>query len=217
MPLTHLARATRLGFPESAGVRIQPSGAVLVRTTGSAQGGGRPFAARVESVRIQIGAIAMEVLPRRARGKSTGESFGGVTSAIASFAGTGEMMLVPRASHTAIPFAMAEEIVTVREDVVLGFELAGLTYESGKLALGDGESAHVVQLRGTGAVLIELLETLQSVDIHEGRPLLVRRESLVGWTGARISPRALPPAEAPSGQRGLLSLAGDGTVFLIAS
>jgi uncharacterized protein (AIM24 family)/Flp pilus assembly protein TadD len=217
MPLAHLARATRLVFPESAGVRLQPSGVALVRTTGSSQGGGRPFAARVESVRVHVGAIVTEVLPRRTRGKSTGESFGGVASPIASLAGTGELVLSPRPSHTVVPFAMAEEIVTVREEVLLGFELVGLTYENGKLALGDGESAHVVQLRGTGAVLIELLEHLQSIDIHEGRPILVRRECLVGWTGAKISPRALPPSEAPSGQRGLLSLAGDGTVFLTSS
>jgi Flp pilus assembly protein TadD len=217
MPLTHLTRATHLAFPEGAGVRLQPSGVVLVRTTGSSQGGGRPFAARVESVRLHIGAIATEVLPRRTRGKPTGESFGGVASPIASLAGTGDLVLSPRTSHSVVPFAMAEEIVTVREDLLLGFELAGLTYENGKLALGDGESAHVVQLRGTGAVLLELLTALQSVELHEGRPIVVRREALVGWTGAKISPRALPPAEAPSGQRGLLSLAGDGTVFLTTS
>jgi Flp pilus assembly protein TadD/uncharacterized protein (AIM24 family) len=214
MPLTHLARATRLVFPESAGVRVQPSGVVLVRTTGSSQGGGRPFAARVESVRVHAGAVAAEALPRRTRGKSTGESFGGIGSPIASLAGTGELVLAPRPSYKVVPFAMAEETVTVREDVLLGFELAALTYESGKLALGDGESAHVVQLRGTGAVVIEILEQMHSIDVHDGRPILVRRESLIGWTGTKIAPRALPPAEAPSGQRGLLSLAGEGTVFL---
>ena len=214
MPLAHVARAARLVFPESAGVRLQPSGVALLRTTGSTQGGGRPFAARVESIRVHVGAIATEVLPRRARGKSTGESFGGVASPIASLAGTCELVLAPRPSHTAIPFAMAEEIVSVREDVLLGFELGTITYDNGKLALGDGDSAQVVQLRGTGEVLLELLDPLQSVEVTEGRPILVRRESLVGWTGAKISPRALPPSEAPSGQRGLLSLAGDGTIFL---
>ncbi len=213
MPLTHLARATRLPFPENAGVRIHPSGVVLVRTTGSSQGGGRPFAARVESVRVHIGAVATEALPRRARGKNTSESFGGVGSPIASLAGTGELVLAPRPSYKAIPFAIAEETITVREDVLLGFELAAIAYENGKLALGDGEAAQVVQLRGTGAVLIEILEHLQSVEVHEGRPILVRRESIIGWTGTKISPRALPAAEAPSGQRGLLSLAGEGTVF----
>ncbi len=87
-------------------------------------------------------------------------------SPIASLAGTGDLVLSPRPSHAVVPFALAEEIMTVREDVLLGFELAGLTYESGKLALGDGESAQVVQLRGTGAVLIELLDHLQSIDIQ---------------------------------------------------
>jgi uncharacterized protein (AIM24 family) len=112
---------------------------------------------------------------------------------------------------------MAEEVVTLREDALLGFALSGITYENGKLALGDGDSAQVVQLRGTGEVLLELLDPLQSVEVTEGRPILVQRDSLVGWTGAKISARALPPGEAPSGQRGLLSLAGDGTIFLAAS
>jgi hypothetical protein len=66
-------------------------------------------------------------------------------------------------------------------------------------------------------VLLELLGRLESIEVREGRPVLVRRDSLIGWTGGKISPRALPPAEAPSGQRGLLSLTGDGTVFLAGS
>ena len=65
-----------------------------------------------------------------------------------------------------------------------------------------------------GEVLLELLRPLQSVDVTEGRPILVQRDNLIGWTGAKMSARALPPSEAPSGQRGLLSLAGDGTIFL---
>ncbi len=38
---------------------------------------------------------------------------------------------------------------------------------------------------------------------------------MVDWTYAKISPRALPPSEAPGGQRGLLSLSrADGTPVL---
>jgi uncharacterized protein (AIM24 family)/DNA-binding SARP family transcriptional activator len=214
IPLTQLARATHLAFPDDAGVRLQPGGTALVRTTGSTQGGGRPFAARVEAIRVHVGALAVEVLPRRAWGKSTGESFGGVASSIASVAGTGCLVLGPRPSHSIVAFTIAAEVVTLREDSLLGFTLGSITYENGKLALGDGESAHVVQLRGNGEVLLELLHPLQSVDVTEGRPILVQRDNLIGWTGAKMSARALPPSEAPSGQRGLLSLAGDGTIFL---
>ena len=217
IPVTQLARTTRIVLPEDAGVRLQASGLALVRTTGSTQGGGRPFAARIEAIRVHLGALAIESIPRRAWGKSTGEAFGGVASTIASVAGTGGLVLAARRSHSIVAFTMAEEVVTLREDALLGFALSGITYENGKLALGDGDSAQVVQLRGTGEVLLELLNPLQSVEVTEGRPILVQRDSLVGWTGAKISARALPPGEAPSGQRGLLSLAGDGTIFLAAS
>ena len=69
MPVTHLARATQLVFAESAGVRLQPSGVALVRTTGSTQGGGQPFAARIESIRVHAGALAIEPLPTPRVGK----------------------------------------------------------------------------------------------------------------------------------------------------
>ena len=59
-----------------------------------------------------------------------------------------------------------------------------------------------MQLRGSGTVVLELPGELASVPCTPGRPLLVRREWIVGWLG-RLVPRAAPPAESPSGQRGL--------------
>jgi uncharacterized protein (AIM24 family)/DNA-binding SARP family transcriptional activator len=218
MPLAHLTRAARLSAPASPGVLMHPSGVALVRTAGGAEGAGaHPFAARLEAVRAQCGTLASDVLPRHARGKSTGESFGGVASPLVRIAGAGELVVAPRPSYAIVPFTLAEEVVTVREDVLLGFELANITYEGGKLALGDGDSVNVVQLRGTGVVLLELLSRLQAVDVTEERPVFLRRDSLLGWTGARIAPRALPPAESPSGQRGLLRFVGDGTVLLTSN
>ena len=203
MPLTHLARAARLIFPVTAGIRLHPSGVALVRTTGGAEGAGaRPFAARLESIRVHLGTVAAEVLSRHAWGKSTGESLGGATSAIVSLAGAGDVVLAPRPSHAILPLTLAEEVLTVREDVLLGFELAGLSYENGKLSIGDGESIHMIQIRGTGTVLLELLERLHTLEVTEGRPVLVRRDNLVGWTGPRIVPRALLPAEAPPASAG---------------
>jgi hypothetical protein len=43
--------------------------------------------------------------------------------------------------------------------------------------------------------------------------LLVRREWIVAWIG-RLVTRALPPGEAPSGQRGLIAFSGEGTVLV---
>jgi Flp pilus assembly protein TadD/uncharacterized protein (AIM24 family) len=212
--LGELTLATRVSFPSAPGVALHASGVALVRTTAGDGPAARPFAARIESIRVQAGALSAEVLARVARGKPTGESFGGIASPLARISGAGELVLAPRSSHSIVSFRMAEgDVVTVREDALLGFDLGTLTYENGKLAVGDGDTAPVVQLRGAGAVLLELLESLKSLEASEGHPLLVRRDALVGWTG-RLSPRALPPVEAPGGQRGLLALTGDGSVLL---
>lgn len=223
MPLSHLTRGARLVFPPGPGVLMHPSGVALVRLSAGTDGGqgARPFAVRVEAMRVQRGerggSLDADVLSRQTRGKTTGEPFGGVASPMVRVVGNGEMVVGPRPSHGILPFTLAEDVVTLREDLLLGFELFGITYENGKIALGDGESANVVQLRGTGAILLELLERLHAVDVAEGAPLLVRRETIVGWTGAKITPRAVPPAEAPSGQHGLVSLAGEGAVLLSSS
>jgi hypothetical protein len=50
-------------------------------------------------------------------------------------------------------------------------------------------------------------------EVHQGRGLVVRREVLLAWFG-RIVPRALGAVDAPGGQRGLVSFAGEGRVLV---
>jgi len=73
----------------------------------------------------------------------------------------------------------------------------------------------MVQLRGTGAAVIELAHPLATIDVTTGRPATVRREGLVGWVG-RLVPRALSIGEAPCGQRGLVAFSGEGAILLAA-
>ena len=77
------------------------------------------------------------------------------------------------------------------------------------------EAIRVVQLRGEGVVLLELAAPLGAIPVAASRPVTVRRDAIAGWLG-RLVPRVLPAAEAPAGQRGLLSFVGEGTV-LVAS
>jgi hypothetical protein len=77
------------------------------------------------------------------------------------------------------------------------------------------QSAAPGPLSGSGAVVLELSEELASVPCVRERPLLVRREWIVGWLG-RLLPRPLPPAESPNGQRGLIAFSGEGTVLICA-
>jgi Tfp pilus assembly protein PilF/uncharacterized protein (AIM24 family) len=213
--LAELARSSLLIFPRASGASLHPSGLALVRTTGAVDGSvGHAFAARLESIRSQSGTVHTEIMQRQTRGKVSSESFGGLGSPMVKVSGAGELVLGPRPSHTLLAFTLHDDTIFVREDCLLGFDLQ-LQFDNGKLALGDGEATPIVQLRGTGSVLLELMERMVAIEITEARNVLVRHEVVIGWT-ARVLPRALSLAEAPSGQRGLLSFAGDGNVLTTA-
>jgi len=207
-PIAELTRDSIVRFPAS-GVTVHASGVALVRTTGP---GG--FAARLEAVRASSNGLAMKLLERQMKGKPTGESFGGASSPIAHASGEGQLVLAPRPGRKLSSFLLDDEMCFAREEVLLGFD-GELTFENGRLATGEGEFVAVVQLRGRGAVLLEAIGDILTLEVHGNRGLSVRREVVLGWFG-RLVPRALPTSEAPCGQRGLVSFAGEGRV-LVAS
>ena len=204
-----LTRTSTVAFPAIGNVVIHPSGVALVRTTGEAG-----FAARLEAMRASSNGLGMKILERQQKGKTTGESFGGVGSPIARASGEGQLVLAPRSGRKLSSFALHDDMCFVREEVLLGFD-GELGYENGRLATGDGESVAVVQLKGRGAVLLEAIGEILTLEVHNHRGLSVRREVILGWFG-RLVPRALATNEAPGGQRGLVSFAGEGRV-LVAS
>jgi uncharacterized protein (AIM24 family) len=132
---------------------------------------------------------------------------GGVGAPIVRVAGAGQLVLLPRAGHALVAFRTDTEPAFVLEDKLLGFEL-GLAFEHGQL-----EGVDVIQLRGTGAILVEVLGKALALAVTNARPVTTRRDAVVAWLG-RVVPRALTPAEAPAGQRGLFTFAGDGTVLV---
>jgi Flp pilus assembly protein TadD/uncharacterized protein (AIM24 family) len=214
-PIAEVARGALLIFPRGPGVIVHPSGVALVRTAAGADGAPeRAFAARLESIRSQSGVLTTAVMQRHMRGKTTGESFGGFGSPLVKISGTGEITLGPRASHRLVAFSLEGEAVFLREEHLFGFDLT-LDFENGKLALGDGDAAPIVQLRGTGSVLLELMAAMVGVEVEGPRAVIMRHELVLGWTG-KVLARPLPHTEAPSGQRGLISFAGEGTVLVAA-
>lgn len=209
-PAAQLTRDSIVAFPTSGNVVVHPSGVALVRTA-LASG----FAARLEALRASSNALTMKLLERHVKGKPTGESFGGVGSPLVHASGEGQLLLAPRAGRKLSAFALeADDMCFVREEVLLGFD-GELTFENGRLATGEGEQVAIVQLKGKGAVLLEAIGEVLTLEVHGSRGLSVRREVILGWFG-RLVPRALPPSEAPCGQRGLVSFAGEGRV-LVAS
>ena len=220
IPLTQLAHAThtspsprRRGRPPAAG-RDCPG----EDHREHAGGGGRPFAARVEG----------DSGPRRrarARGPPSpclgevvpGESFGGVASSIASVAGTGCVWSSRRARRTRSSRSLSRRrsspCVRTRSSASRSARSPTRERQAGprrRRVLPTSSSS-----AAAARVLLELLHPLRSVDVTEGRPILVQRDSLIGWTGGEdVGARAPSVRGSVRSRRGLLSLAGDGTIFL---
>jgi uncharacterized protein (AIM24 family) len=209
------AERGRLDFPDAGTVAMHSPTVALARMRPESKADGRMgFAVRLEAVRAMSGGIATNLLERHARGKSIGESFGGIGSPVVELRGDGDIVVGARAACVLANFALAEESCFLREDVVVLFDRL-LEYDNGKLATGEGEYVSVVQFKGTGPLLAEVKGSLLTIEVTSGKSVNVRREGIVGWFG-RLVPRALAPSEAPSGQRGLITFAGDGTVLLSA-
>jgi uncharacterized protein (AIM24 family) len=205
-----VTRDARIVFPEH-GVFLHDDLA-LVKT--GEPSSGQTFAARLESVRAYRGDVATDVMQRQTRGQLANETFGGVGAPIVAFSGAGHLVLGPRPSHHVFSFLLEDEVAFVREDHLMGFELS-LNYENGRLAVGEGDATLMVQLRGSGAVLLELLDPVVALEVTSERGAILRHDHIVGWVG-RLVPRALSISESPCGQRGLVRFSGDGTIFVAA-
>ncbi len=198
-----------LSLPAGETIGLHPSGPLLVRTSAE-----RAFVGKLDALRVVAGAVTTRVLHRRTREGEATEVLGGIGSPLSQITGAAELVLGARGGHSLSLVPLQDGLAFVREDLLLGFE-ATLTYANGRLALDvSGDGVPIVQLRGTGSFVVELASRLGRVPCEAGASLLVRREWVVGWTG-RLLPRALPPGESLSGQRGLLSFAGEGAVLVV--
>jgi hypothetical protein len=190
--------------PSDLRVRLHSSGMVVMNAP---QG----FAARLGALRAYSGALETAVLERQTRTPFP-EPFGGLGNPLMTMKAGGPVLLGPRSAHRLVPIAIDEGPLFLREDVLLAFDLA-LTFENGRLSFGETDFVAVAQFRGNGAVVLELIDPIVSLEATQTHPVVARRESLVGWLG-RLLPRAMPISESPGSQRGLLSFAGEGTVLV---
>jgi uncharacterized protein (AIM24 family) len=201
--------------PLDRNVALHANDVLLVRVED-----GQSFAARLDALRAIGGTQSTRALHRRLRDAETNEVLGGIGSPLVRVTGPAQLVLGSRSSRQIALLSLDDQLAFVREDVLLGFELQ-LTYENGRVALepeGGGarpssDSVPVVQLRGQGALALEVGGKLASLPSLAGRPLLVRREWVVGWLG-RLVCRALPAGDSPNGQRGLVTFSGEGTVLV---
>jgi Flp pilus assembly protein TadD len=191
--------------PSDVRIRLHASGLAVMNAPDG-------FAARLGALRAYSGTLESSILDRQTRTPSP-EPFGGIGNPLLRMKVAGPVLLGPRSAHRLVPIAVEDgTTLFLREDLVLAFDLA-LTFENGRLTFGETDAVPVAQFRGDGSVVIELIDPIVALDVIAQRPVVARREALVGWIG-RLAPRAIPITEAPSGQRGLLSFSGEGTVLV---
>ncbi|MFO0617672.1 MAG: tetratricopeptide repeat protein [Polyangiaceae bacterium] len=209
------ARRILLVFPRLHNAALHPTGLVVLKSTGL-------LAVRFEMVRAMSFPAGMttRMLSRRARGRDLDEPLGGPASPLFELGGTGEVVLGPNVgTHLAVLRATSEPMFT-RETALAAIE-GPLVYESGRLAGSDGEVVQMIQLRsGEGpesgspsVVVLSLPNPTAALEVTPAKPVLLRTHAVIGWTG-RITPRNLPPSEAPGKARGFVSLTGEGMVLL---
>jgi uncharacterized protein (AIM24 family) len=206
VPVAQAMRDALVVYPRALPIALHPSGVVLVQGTNG-------FAARLDAVRsMALTAPTGEPLLRRVRGRVTDEPLGGAASPIVDLPGKSELLLAAAAGQKLVPLALGDEPLYLREDALAGFE-PGVTYENGRLPVGDGDAIAMVQLRGPGTIIASLPEKYHVVEVIEGRNVTVRASHVVAWSG-RLLPRPLFASEAPAGARGLAAFTGDGMVLL---
>jgi uncharacterized protein (AIM24 family) len=139
---------------------------------------------------------------------------GGLGSPFVRVAGDAQLVLGARPQHQLALLSVEQDLAFVREELLAGFELA-LHYENGRVPLepGGGDEALVVQLRGSGTFVLDVPGELATLPSGAERPLVARREWIVGWFG-RLVTRALSSTESPGGHRGLIGFWGEGRVLV---
>jgi uncharacterized protein (AIM24 family) len=160
----------------------------------------------------QTGEPEATPLQRRTRGRPVDEPLGGAASPIVEVMGKGELVLGPSAGRHLHPILLENDAFCLREDALTGFESV-VSYENGRLPLGDGDALSMVLLRGPGTVVASFPETVAGLEIVEGRRTTVRTLSVLGWLG-HLVPHAVSPMESPGGMRGLTAFAGEGMVLV---
>ena len=208
---TQLAHEALLIFPDDPPVAMHADGVVLVHVE-------EWFATRVDALRAMSSAgklLTSRPIHRRARGRDLDEPLGGIATPIVAIEGSGHLVLGAREDRRVVAVSIEEEFLYLREDHLVGFEHT-VTFENGRLPLGEGEFVPMMQLAGRGTVVVESRRLIESIEVSVERPTVVRGEHVLGWTG-RLIPRALAGSEAPGGARGFVAFSGNGAIFVDAS
>jgi Flp pilus assembly protein TadD len=205
-----LVREVAVGAPDARQRLVVRGSMALVRVEVG-------FAIRNDALRAvqpDTASFARTPLRRRMRGRATDEPFGGPATPWSLLEGAGVAALAAGHGRTVAALELGGEFVFLREARLLGFD-SSARYENGRLPAPPQEPAPivVVQLSGRGIVLVESERPLRALLVTQERRVIVRSESVAGWTG-RMLAQPLTAEESPTHGHGFVSFAGDGAVLL---
>ncbi len=202
---------------------LHPSGLVVLKVTDAC-------AVRLDMVRALSfpSGSDVRVMSRRTQGKDLDEPLGGPSSPMFEVTGSGEVILGPVVGARLSVISISGDPITVREGALTAFD-GSVLHESSRFTASDGEAVPMVELRsafdvadeeratvpaaGSSVVVVSLPLSVAAIEVSEARPVLLRTHVILGWTG-RVTPRNVPPSEAPGRSRGFIALHGVGMVFV---
>jgi hypothetical protein len=168
----------------------------------------------LRAVQADDAAFRSSAVRRRTRGRETDEPFGGATSPWSLLEGPGLVALSARSGRSLAVVELGGEFIYLRESRLLGFDLSA-RYENGRLPAPPQEPQPIVivQLSGRGVALVESERPLRALVVQADKKLVVRSESVAGWTG-RMLAQPLTTEQSPTHGHGFVTFAGEGAVLL---
>lgn len=168
----------------------------------------------LRAVQADGAAFRSAAVRRRTRGRETDEPFGGAPSPWSLLEGAGLVALSARSGRSLAAIELGGEFIYLRESRLLGFDLSA-RYENGRLPAPPQEPQPIVivQLSGRGVALVESERPLRALEVQADRKLVVRSESVAGWTG-RMLAQPLTAEQSPTHGHGFVTFAGEGAVLL---
>jgi uncharacterized protein (AIM24 family) len=151
-------------------------------------------------------------LLRRARGRETEEGFGGAVAAWSLLEGAGLLTLSAQRERVLTLIDLRGEFVYLRETAVIAFD-SSARYENGRLPGTAADPVAMVQFSGQGLVVVEAERRLSSALVSAEKPLVLRAEKVLGWTG-RLIAHPVEPEASPTHAAGFVAFSGDGAVLL---
>jgi hypothetical protein len=186
-----------LGLNPGSGIAAVVKGGAPIRL--SAADGAH---VRSDAALASVGAAPGERAVRRVRGRPSGEWLGSPTRPFFRIDG-GEVWVTGTSNRWAA-LTLEEDILYVREDRVLAFDGA-VSWEAGRI---PGDGLRMLQFRGRGQVVLQLIGMPSAIRISEESPARVSRSALLGWVGRVVAHR--PRREGPL----QISCEGDGVMLL---